>query len=121
MYPTPSLKPQWLWAYTGGVQNLVIIPSAKNGLVTGALLSIARIAGETAPILLTILGSSYFFSAFNKPMDALPLRIFLNSQLPSAEAQSAAWGAALVLILMVLALNITVRLASRGRFSKLSR
>jgi phosphate transport system permease protein len=99
----------------------VVIPSAKNGLVTGALLGIARIAGETAPILLTILGSSYFFTALNRPMDALPLRIFLSSQLPSAADQAMAWGAALVLILIVLVLNITVRLASRGRFGKLSR
>lgn len=100
----------------------VIIPSAKNGLITGALLAIARIAGETAPILLTILGSSYFFHGLDAPMDALPLRIFLNSQLPSAEDQAMAWGAALVLILMVLALNIFVRLvANRSNFNRLSR
>jgi phosphate transport system permease protein len=99
----------------------VIIPSAKNGLITGALLGIARIAGETAPILLTILGSSYFFHGLDAPMDALPLRIFLNSQLPSAQDQAMAWGAALVLILMVLALNIIVRLASSGKLSRLTR
>jgi len=99
----------------------ITIPSAKNGLITGALLAIARIAGETAPILLTILGSSFFFNGLDAPMDALPLRIFLNSQLPSADDQAMAWGAALVLILMVLALNIIVRLASRGKFGRLSR
>ena len=100
----------------------ITIPSAKNGLITGALLAVARIAGETAPILLTILGSSYFFHGLDAPMDALPLRIFLNSQLPSAEDQAMAWGAALVLILMVLALNIFVRLvANRSSFSRLSR
>ena len=100
----------------------VIIPSAKNGLITGTLLAIARIAGETAPILLTILGSSYFFHGLDQPMDALPLRIFLNSQLPSAQDQAMAWGAALVLILMVLALNIFVRIvANRSNFSRLSR
>jgi len=96
----------------------ITIPSAKNGLITGALLAIARIAGETAPILLTILGSSFFFHSLDAPMDALPLRIFLNSQLPSAEDQAMAWGAALVLILMVLALNIIVRVASRGKFGR---
>jgi phosphate transport system permease protein len=98
----------------------VVVPSAKGGLVTGTLLAIARIAGETAPILLTILGSSFFFQGFNSPMDALPLRIFLDSRQPSAEIQASAWGASLVLILIVLALNIGVRLASRGRglFSK---
>jgi phosphate transport system permease protein len=96
----------------------VVLPSAKSGLVTGTLLAIARIAGETAPILLTILGSSFFFSGFSAPMDALPLRIFLDSRMPQPEVQAQAWGAALVLILIVLALNIGVRLASRGRYSR---
>ncbi len=93
----------------------VVLAAAKSGLITGTLLGVARIAGETAPLLFTILGNSFFFQGFNAPMDALPLRIFLNSRLDAAEAQSAAWGAALVLILMVLALNIGVRVASRGR------
>lgn len=96
----------------------VVIASAKAGLVTGTLLAIARVAGETAPILLTILGNSYFFQGLNQPMDALPLRIFLNSRLPSPESQAEAWGAALVLILIVLTLNIGVRLVSRGRFRR---
>jgi len=93
----------------------VVLPSAKGGLITGTLLAVARVAGETAPILLTILGNSYFFQGFNQPMDALPLRIFLNSRMPQPEVQAQAWGASLVLILIVLTLNIGVRLASRGR------
>jgi phosphate transport system permease protein len=96
----------------------VVLPAAGQGLVTGTLLAVARIAGETAPILLTILGNSYFFQGFNQPMDALPLRIFLNSRQPSPEIQAQAWGAALVLILIVLALNISVRVASRGRLKR---
>ena len=93
----------------------IVIPSAKDGLLTGILLAIARIAGETAPILLTILGSSFFFAGFNAPMDALPLRIFLDSRQPSPEIQAQAWGAALVLILIVLALNIGVRIISNRK------
>ena len=58
----------------------VILPAAKSGLITGTLLGVARIAGETAPLLFTILGNSFFFQGFNAPMDALPLRIFLNSR-----------------------------------------
>ena len=96
----------------------VVLPSARQGLVTGVLLSVARIAGETAPLLLTILGNSYFFQSFSQPMDALPLRILLNSRQPSPEAQAQAWGAALVLILIVLALNIGVRVVTRGRFRR---
>jgi phosphate transport system permease protein len=94
----------------------IVLPAAGNGLITGALLGIARIAGETAPLLFTILGSSFFFQGLNSPMDALPLRIFLDSRQPSPELQAQAWGAALILILMVLALNIGVRLASRGKY-----
>jgi phosphate transport system permease protein len=93
----------------------IVIPSAKDGLLTGILLAIARIAGETAPILLTILGSSFFFAGFNSPMDALPLRIFLDSRQPSPEIQAQAWGAALVLILIVLTLNIGVRIISNRK------
>jgi phosphate transport system permease protein len=96
----------------------VVLSAGRKGLITGTLLAVARIAGETAPILLTILGNSFFFQGFNQPMDALPLRIFLNSRQPSLEVQAQAWGAALVLILIVLALNIGVRLASRGRYSR---
>jgi phosphate transport system permease protein len=96
----------------------VVLPSAKGGLLTGTLLAVARVAGETAPILLTILGSSYYFQGFNQPMDALPLRIFLNSRLPQPELQAQAWGASLVLILMVLVLNIGVRLVNKSRFSR---
>lgn len=94
----------------------VVLPSARNGLVTGTLLAVARIAGETAPLLFTILGNSYFFQGFSQPMDALPLRIFLDSRQPSTEIQAQGWGAALILILIVLSLSIGVRLANRGRF-----
>jgi phosphate transport system permease protein len=96
----------------------VVLPAARNGLVTGTLLAVARIAGETAPLLFTILGNSYFFQGFNQPMDALPIRIFLDSRQPSAEAQAQGWGAALVLILIVLSLSISVRIASRGQPTK---
>jgi phosphate transport system permease protein len=94
----------------------VVLPAAGNGLITGALLGVARISGETAPLLFTILGSSFFFQGLNSPMDALPLRIFLDSRQPSPELQAQAWGAALILILIVLALNIGVRLVSRGKY-----
>jgi phosphate transport system permease protein len=96
----------------------VVLPSAKAGLITGTMLAVARIAGETAPLLLTIGGSSYFFGGLFQQMDALPLRIYRYAGQPDASVQAQAWGAALVLILIVLALNITVRLASRGRIRR---
>jgi phosphate transport system permease protein len=93
----------------------VVLPAAKEGVVTGTLLAIARIAGETAPLIMTVLGNSYFFQGFSSPMDSLPLRIWRDSLQPYANLQAQGWGAALVLILMVLTLNIAVRAASRGR------
>jgi phosphate transport system permease protein len=96
----------------------VVLPSAKSGLITGALLAVARITGETAPLIMTILGSSLFFQSLNSPMDALPLRIYKDALQPSASVQAEGWGAALVLIVIVLALNIGVRVASRGRFRR---
>ena len=93
----------------------VVIASAKNGLVTGVLLSVSRISGETAPLIMTILGSSQFFGGFDVPMDALPLRIWRLSLLPYDSAQLHGWGAALVLIIIILAINLGVRYAVSGR------
>ena len=87
----------------------IVLSAAKSGLVTGVLLSVARIGGETAPLIMTILGSSLFFSDFDSPMDALPLRIWRLSLLPYDSAQLQGWGAALVLILIILAINLAVR------------
>ncbi|MDG7050523.1 MAG: phosphate ABC transporter permease PstA [Nitrososphaerota archaeon] len=87
----------------------VIIAAAKGGMITGILLAIARIGGETAPLIMTVLGSSQFFAGFDTPMDALPLRVWRLSLLPYDSAQMQGWGAALVLIMIILAINIGVR------------
>jgi phosphate transport system permease protein len=89
----------------------IILAQAKSGLVTGILLAVARIAGETAPLIFTILGSSQFMSGFDGPIDALPLRIWRLSSLPYDSAVAQGWGAALVLILIVLSINVGVRYA----------
>ncbi len=89
----------------------IVIAAAKNGLITGVLLSVSRIGGETAPLIMTILGSSQFFSSMDVPMDALPLRIWRLSLLPYDSAQMQGWGAALVLIMIILAINLGVRYA----------
>ncbi len=96
----------------------VVLPSAKAGLLTGTLLAVARIAGETAPLIMTVLGNRYFFQGLTEPMAALPLEIWRDSLQPQASMQAHGWGAALILILMVLSLNIAVRLVSRGRNKK---
>lgn len=93
----------------------VVIQAARAGLVTGSLLAVARIAGESAPLIMTTLGNSYYFQGFNQPMDALPLRIWRDALQPYPDIQNAGWGAAFVLIAMVLMINIGVRLATRRR------
>jgi phosphate transport system permease protein len=87
----------------------IVLSAAKSGMITGILLSVARIGGETAPLIMTVLGSSQFFSGFDAPMDALPLRIWRLSLLPYDSAQLQGWGAAVVLIIIILAINIGVR------------
>ena len=93
----------------------IVVSSAKNGMITGVLLSVSRIGGETAPLIMTILGSSQFFSGFDVPMDALPLRIWRLSLLPYDSAQMQGWGAALVLIIIILGINLAVRYFFSGR------
>jgi len=104
----------------------IVLASAKSGLITGILLSVARIGGETAPLIMTILGSSQFFHSFDAPMDALPLRIWRLSLLPYDSAQLQGWGSAMVLIIIILAINIGVRYfflkkKGSGMFSRLIR
>jgi phosphate transport system permease protein len=93
----------------------VVLPTAKSGLTTGVLLATARIAGETAPLIMTILGNRYFFQGLDQPMAALPLEIWRDSLQPYANLQAQGWSAALILILIVLTVNIAVRFASRSR------
>jgi len=94
----------------------VVIKSAKTGIATGVFLAIARIAGETAPLLFTILGSRFWFSGFNQPTAALPLLIYDLSQSPFVNIDfPKAWGAALILILIVVIINSIVKYMSRQR------
>jgi phosphate transport system permease protein len=96
----------------------VVLPTARAGVVTGTLLAVARIAGETAPLIMTILGNQNFFQGFGQPMDALPLRIWRDALQPYPSLQAQGWGAALILILIILSLNIGVRIVSRGRLGR---
>jgi phosphate transport system permease protein len=96
----------------------IVIPSAKSALITGVLLAVARVAGETAPLIMTILGNRYFFQGLTQPMAALPLEVWRDSLQAQQSLVAQGWGAALVLILLVLSINILVRVASRGRFRK---
>jgi phosphate transport system permease protein len=91
----------------------VVLPTSLSGLVTGALLAIARGAGETAPLLFTAFGVMGITGNLGQPMNALPLQIFGDIKSPRNEIVTRAWGAALTLVLLVLALNLIARFASR--------
>lgn len=93
----------------------IVIKGSKSGILTGIVLAISRIAGETAPLIMTILGTSLFFSGFNSPVDALPLRIWRLASQPYPSAHEQGWGAALLLILLVLSLSIALRMFAQKR------
>ena len=89
----------------------IVLSTGRSGLATGILLSIARAAGETAPLLFTAFGSFFFFNGnLNQPIAALPLLIYTYGISPYPQWQAAAWGAALVLVAFMLILNLSVKL-----------
>ena len=94
----------------------ILLRTAMPGIVTGTLLSVARIAGETAPLLFTALGNQYLSFNPNAPMAALPLVVYRYSTGPYPEWHQFAWASALVLILVVLVLSIAARIVTRQRF-----
>jgi len=93
----------------------IVLKTSMSGVLTGIVLAISRITGETAPLIMTIFGSSLFFSEFAGPIDALPLRIWRLASQPYASAHSFGWGAALVLIMIVLALSVSLRVLAYYR------
>ncbi len=90
----------------------VILPAGASGVITGALLAVARAAGETAPLLFTSFGSPYMVLDIFKPMASLPQTIFFYATSPYPEWQSLAWGASFVLLVVVLALNLVTKLVT---------
>ena len=95
----------------------VVVRTTLPGIVTGGLLAVARIAGETAPLLFTALGSQYMSLDLDQPMAALPLTVFTYATGPFEEWHRYAWAAALVLILVVFVLSLGARLAIGRRFT----
>jgi len=91
----------------------VVIPTALPGLVTGSLLSIARAAGETAPLLFTAAAVSGSTFSLGERMNSLPMQIFQDLRQPRDELVNVAWGAALTLVLMILLLTLIARLIQR--------
>jgi phosphate transport system permease protein len=94
----------------------VIVPGALTGIMTGIMLAIARIAGETAPLLFTALGSFWGFRGLFRPIGALPLQIYNYALSPYQDWQQQAWAGAFLLILLVLGISILVRRIGRRRY-----
>ena len=91
----------------------IIIPSGLSGILSGIILSVARITGETAPLLFTAFGNPFFNFNMMKPMQSMPLMIFNYATSPYDDWHRLAWGAAFVLMTFVLLLNIITKIASR--------
>jgi phosphate transport system permease protein len=94
----------------------IVLRTATKGIVTGVLLALARVAGETAPLLFTALGNRFWAHSLTEPIAAMPLQIFAYAISPYDDWHRQAWAGALVLLLLVLAINIGVRFLTRDRF-----
>ncbi|CAN5375858.1 phosphate ABC transporter permease PstA [soil metagenome] len=99
---------------------VVVLRTALPGIVTGALVAIARIAGETAPLLFTALGNQFWSLRLDEPIAALPLQIFTYAISPYDEWHAQAWAGALVLIALVLVISLVARRFTRARFGSVT-
>ncbi len=99
-----------LGAYPWRTTLSVIYPAARSGILTGLLLAIARVSGETAPLLFTALNDNFWSKDLNAPMANLPVDIYLFAQSPYPRWQQLAWSGALLITLTILALSIFARI-----------
>ena len=93
----------------------IVMSSALKGITTGVLLALARVAGETAPLLFTAFGNSFWNHKLSDPIAALPLQIFAYAISPYDDWHRQAWAGALVLVCFTLVVNVTVRFLTRGK------
>lgn len=100
------------WRVTLGV----VIPAAASGIATGGMLAIARVSGETAPLLFTAFGSRFFNYYLDQPIASLTVQIYNYAISPYDEWHAQAWAATLVLMTLILGINIVVRFLTRKRF-----
>jgi phosphate transport system permease protein len=95
----------------------IVLRTATAGIVTGVLVAVARIAGETAPLLFTAFGNQFWSVGIDQPIAALPLQIFTYALSPYDEWHALAWAGSLVLIGLVFVISLAARFATRARFS----
>ena len=95
----------------------VVIPAAKEGIITGIMLNLARVAGETAPLLFTSFNNRYWSPGLNQPSSSLPVMIYTYAVSPSDDWHRQAWAAGFVLLMLILAINVSARLIlARSRY-----
>ena len=100
------------WRVTTGV----VLPAAASGIATGAMLAVARVSGETAPLLFTAFGSRFFNVYLDQPIASLTVQIFNYAVSPYDEWHAQAWAATLVLMTLILVINVSVRVLTRKKF-----
>ena len=93
----------------------VVLKTASKGIITGILLALARVGGETAPLLFTAFGNRFWNHSLSQPIAALPIQIFTYAISPYDDWHRQAWAGALVLVTGVFLVNIMVRIVTRGR------
>ena len=103
--------PQWK------VLLRVVLPTARAGIITGVMVAIARVAGETAPLLFTAFGNRFWHQGLDQPIAALPLQIFAYAIAPYDDWHRQAWAGALVLIGLVFVVSFAARVVTSGRFT----
>jgi phosphate transport system permease protein len=96
----------------------IVLRTALSGIVTGVLVAVARVAGETAPLLFTAFGNQFFSTKLTQPIAALPLQVFVYAISPYDEWHAQAWAGALVLIGLVLVISVISRFAVRSRHGR---
>jgi phosphate transport system permease protein len=102
--------PQWRVTWN------IVMPAAASGIATGAMLSIARISGETAPLLFTALNSRFYNYFFDQPMASLTVQIYNYATGPFEVEHAMAWAATLILVGLILVINVFVRFLTRKRY-----
>ncbi len=94
----------------------VVLPTARAGIITGVLVAVARIAGETAPLLFTAFGNRFWHRGLDQPIAALPLQIFAYAIAPYDDWHRQAWAGALVLIGLIFVVSLIARVLTKGRY-----
>jgi phosphate transport system permease protein len=93
----------------------IVLPTARAGIITGVMVAVARVAGETAPLLFTAFGNRFWHQGLDQPIAALPLQIFAYAISPYDDWHRQAWAGALVLVTGVFCVNVLVRIVTRVR------